>query len=185
MAFTFNPNDIQMTATGLEFGGDYNVTIADAEYKGTNKTGHEYFVLKFEVADGEQKGARITHSFMDDSTATNYTPFRYREINALLVAVDYQANGSVELNQIVPQLLGKQLSVQVKKFEKSTNDGKVYYNPRVNDIGKWMQAGSKIDKDNPRPSTNGGGNQGGMFDPNAQGMTPPPAPQGDPFGGGF
>ncbi|SUP61382.1 Uncharacterised protein [Weissella viridescens] len=37
MAFTFDANDIRMTSTGLEFGGDYNVKVTSADFKGKTK----------------------------------------------------------------------------------------------------------------------------------------------------
>ncbi|MBM7617285.1 hypothetical protein JOC36_000834 [Weissella uvarum] len=186
MAFTYDANDIRMASTGLEFGGEYNVKVISAEFKGKTKNGNDYATVRFEVLDGDQQGAQITHVFMDD--AETERPFRYREINAMLAGMNYQGSGQMTLQSLMPQIINQQLAVKVKKFEKSTNDeGRIYYNPRIEDFGKYMASGSKSDKQNPRPSndvnsqpTNGG------FNPADQGMTPPPmAPQGDPFGGGF
>lgn len=185
MAFTFDANDIRMASTGLEFGGDYNVKVVSAEFKGKTKNGNDYATVRFEVVDGDQQGAQITHVFMDD--AETERPFRYREINAMLAGMNYQGSGELTLQGLMSQIVNQQLAVQVKKFEKSTNDGKIYYNPRIENFGKFMTGGSNPDKNNPRSSNNTATQSAnGGFNPADQGMTPPPmAPQGDPFGGGF
>ncbi|MFP7242378.1 DUF669 domain-containing protein [Pediococcus pentosaceus] len=186
MAFTFNKDDIRTASTGLEFGGDYNVVITSAEFKGKSKNGNDYATIHFEVADGEQKGGRITHNLVDDYESDN--PFNYRVINSMLTAMNFQINDNtqLELKTLAPRLINQKLAVRVTKFEKYTNDeGKVFYNPRVESFGTWMAAGSQVDKSNPRPSVGKQHNASQTF---SNGTPLPPDPMAgqatdNPFGG--
>lgn len=160
MAFIFNSNDIQRSATSksLAFGGDYLVKIKKADYYGkedvqSRKTyGSEKFRVVFEVLDGTQQGATFSHFFLDDSAVTTYTPFRYREINAMLAGIGGFAEGvSFELSNIGQFLPEKILAVRVEEFEKRVLDnGNVVYNPIVSNFGEPIQK-SVPNENNPRP----------------------------------
>ncbi|MCW0953268.1 DUF669 domain-containing protein [Weissella ceti] len=188
MAFTFNPADVKLGATTLEFGGVYNVTIEEAKATGKAVNGADKMSVKFVVEDGQYKGATINHFFMDDSDVTSYQPFRYREIGALIAATGVvQAGQSADVNSIAPALVGKKVSVSVNQFEKSestdnqTGKKTTYYNPRINDIQPWQTNGTQVDQSivNPKNANQAPQNAFG------NGAPLPPEPQADAFGGGF
>ncbi|MFV8083252.1 hypothetical protein ACNQ2Q_26140, partial [Enterobacter cloacae complex sp.6701430] len=131
----------------------------------------------------DQAGAQVTHVFIDDSDKEN--AFNYRAINALLVAVNYQATGVLDLLQVMPQLLNQKLAIQVKKFEESTykdSNGvdRTAYNPKVNDLSPWMPKGSVVDQSIAKPEVSKPNTQQGGF--GGQGGFGSPAPQSQ---GGF
>lgn len=185
MAFIFNSNDIQRTTTSkfLEFGGDYLVKIKQADYYGkedvkSRKTfGSEKFRVVFEVLDGTQKGASFSHFFLDDSSVTEYNPFRYREINAMLAGIGGIQDGvSFELANVGQFLPEKILAVRVEEFEKRVLDnGNVVYNPVVANFGEPIKQ-SMPDESNPRPDLNKKNNEPITLDD-----TPNFADLGNPF----
>lgn len=152
MAFTFDEKDIQMAIKTLNFGGEYNVTIQEAEFKGQTKNGLDYFTVRFEVLDSTEKGATVSHTFMDDSSSKK--AFRYREINALFNALGGLKPGTeIELENVANFLPGRNLAVEVGKWEKSVSSkGNVVYYPRVTNFGPVMKSGSVINKDLPNPN---------------------------------
>jgi hypothetical protein len=160
MAFIFNSNDIQRSATSksLAFGGDYLVKIKQADYYGKEtvkslKTyGSEKFRVVFEVLDGTQQGATFSHFFLDDSGVKEYTPFRYREINAMLAGIGGIQDGvSFELANVGQFLPEKILAVRVEEFKKRVLDnGNTVYNPVVSNFGEPIQK-SVPNENNPRP----------------------------------
>lgn len=199
MAFLFNSNDINFQAANpfIAFGGKYNVTIEKAEHKGLTKSGMEMFTVWFKVEDTDAKGATVIHTFMDDSQATNYTPFRYREIGALLAQTGKLQDGqSVELNDVVNGLAGIKMNLTIKEFEKDeytdtkTGAKKVAYRPRIAGIEPFILSGSEIDTNNPKPQVEKSAPQGqvrqqGGFGGGFDNAPIPPEPQSDAFGGGF
>lgn len=189
MAFTFNQNDIAAPTKQLNFGGDFLVKVQSAEYQGEEdnqqrKTyGSDKFQAVFEVLDGSEKGATIRHFFLDDSSITAYTPFRYREINAMLAGIGGVNDGAaIELANVGQFLPGKILAVRVNEFEKRvTNQGKTVFNPVIADFGTPIQA-SLPDMAIARPNPNGAEQSIGAFG----GAQPTSAPtpfdgKADPF----
>ncbi|QIE79813.1 hypothetical protein [Weissella confusa] len=162
MAFTFNQNDIAAPTKQLNFGGDFLVKVQSAEYQGEEdnqqrKTyGSDKFQAVFEVLDGSEKGATIRHFFLDDSSITAYTPFRYREINAMLAGIGGVNDGAaIELANVGQFLPGKILAVRVNEFEKRvTNQGKTVYNAVIADFGAPIEK-SIVDQSIARPNPNG------------------------------
>lgn len=193
MAFTFNSQDIQAATKNLAFAGDYLVKVQSAEYQGKEdnqqrKTyGADKFQVVFEVMDGSEKGATIRHFFMDDSSITAYTPFRYREINALLAGIGgINENTVINLENVAEFLPEKILSVRVTEFDKfTTNKGRVAWSPVASAFGAPIKE-SVPDKSNPRPSENAAdasiNNFGAGATPtNAASPFDMPAGQDDPF----
>jgi hypothetical protein len=182
MAFTFNAEDIQLAGKTLQYGGDYLVKVQRAEYKDTNKRGQEMFTVWFEVMDGSEQGATIVHTFMDDQSATDYTPFRYREINAMLQAIGGVATGTViELSQVDTWLKDRILAVRVDSFERSVDDkGKIHFNPRVAAFSEPIKA-SVPNQGIPRPQENAPATP----QPQAGGFAPTAPAQQPSFGNGM
>lgn len=184
MGFTFNKNDIQASSQKIDFGGDYNVIIKQAEYKGLTRSNSEYFTMQFEVLDGEEIGKHVTHVFIDDTDSEK--AFRYREINAMINAIGGVQDGvSFELKDVSKTFVGQQLAIRVREFEKSQYKGKMVYNPQVAEFSALMPNGSKPDKNNPRPDLNGGNEEIKLQEDSAfpTDKDLPTFPSNDPFGG--
>ncbi|TGE75226.1 hypothetical protein [Weissella confusa] len=162
MAFTFNSQDIKAASKVLGYGGDYRVKVQSAEYQGkddnpqSKQFGSDKFQVVFEVMDGSEAGATIRHFFVDDSSSTGYTPFRYREINAMFAGIGSVNDGAaIELANVGQFLPGQILSVRVNEFEKfTTSQGRIGYSPNVAAFGAPIKE-SVPDKSNPRPKLNG------------------------------
>lgn len=192
MAFTFNSQDIQAASKVLGYGGDYLVKVQSAKYQGKEdnqqrKTfGSDKFQVVFEVMDGSEQGATIRHFFLDDSSSTGYTPFRYREINAMFAGIGGMNDGAaIELANVEQFLPGKILSVRVNEFEKfTTNQGRISYSPTVAAFGAPIKE-SVPDKSNPRPNLNGAetsiNNFGAGATPSNAASPFDNAPAADPF----
>lgn len=153
MAFTFNAQDIQMGTKALAYAGKYNVKIREFRDASTTRNGWPMRTVVFEVLDGSEKGASILHNFMDDSNSDR--PFRYREINNMLVATggNFQ-RVAIEEDPFMESLKPAIFAIEVNDFEKSTdNKGVVHYNPTVSGFGPKMEH-SEPDLNFPRPTVN-------------------------------
>ncbi|MDR3241777.1 MAG: DUF669 domain-containing protein [Lactobacillaceae bacterium] len=176
MGFKFNANDVRKGT--IDFAGDFNVAITEANYLGKNKQGGEGFNLAYQVLDGSEEGKMIFNDYFSDDTnrTDGKNPTNYRALNGLFNALGGIADGTeIELKDVDKFLPGKSLAVKIREFEPNDYQGRVTYRPRVADYGKVLNNGSVVDKNTPKPASHESG-KGNVAQPSPFG-----APASDPF----